>query len=123
MKFKGLKQFGKELSGIGRNKMLLISVIGVLMIPVMYSSMFLGAFWDPYGNLDKMPVAVVNADKGYEFNGEMMHIGDDFEAELKENEKFEWHFVSKGKPRREWKIIATIWPLRFLLISRRKQPL
>ncbi|OME82317.1 hypothetical protein BK120_15965 [Paenibacillus sp. FSL A5-0031] len=75
--------------------MLLISVIGVLMIPVMYSSMFLGAFWDPYGNLDKMPVAVVNADKGYEFNGEMMHIGDDFEAELKENEKFEWHFVSK----------------------------
>ncbi|MGO4183311.1 YhgE/Pip family protein [Paenibacillus sp. TAF43_2] len=95
MKFKGLKQFGKELSGIGRNKMLLISVIGVLMIPVMYSSMFLGAFWDPYGNLDKMPVAVVNADKGYEFNGEMMHIGDDFEAELKENEKFEWHFVSK----------------------------
>lgn len=97
MKFKGLKQFGKELSGIGRNKMLLISVIGVLMIPVMYSSMFLGAFWDPYGNLDKMPVAVVNADKGYEFNGEMMHIGDDFEAELKENEKFEWHFVSKGE--------------------------
>ncbi|MGO4347362.1 YhgE/Pip family protein [Paenibacillus sp. MCAF9] len=95
LKFKGLKQFGKELSGIGRNKMLLISVIGVLMIPVMYSSMFLGAFWDPYGNLDKMPVAVVNADKGYEFNGEMMHIGDDFEAELKENEKFEWHFVSK----------------------------
>lgn len=95
MKFKGLKQFGKELSGIGRNKMLLISVIGVLMIPVMYSSMFLGAFWDPYGNLDKMPVAVVNADKGYEFNGEMMHIGDDFEAELKGNEKLEWHFVSK----------------------------
>lgn len=97
MKFRGLKQFGEELSGIARNKMLLISVIGVLMIPVMYSSMFLGAFWDPYGHLDKMPVAVVNADKGYTFNDEMMHIGDDFEAELKENEKFEWHFVSKAE--------------------------
>jgi putative membrane protein len=95
LKFRGLKQFGEELSGIARNKMLLISVIGVLMIPVMYSSMFLGAFWDPYGHLEKMPVAIVNADKGYSFNDEMMHIGDDFEEELKENEKFEWHFVSK----------------------------
>jgi putative membrane protein len=96
LKFRGLKQFGEELSGIARNKMLLISVIGVLMIPVMYSSMFLGAFWDPYGHLDKMPVAVVNADKGYEYNDEMMHIGKDFEEELKENEKFEWHFVNKA---------------------------
>ncbi|WP_161601409.1 YhgE/Pip domain-containing protein [Paenibacillus luteus] len=95
MKFSGFKQFGQELSGIARNKMLLISVIGVMMIPVMYSSMFLGAFWDPYGNLDKMPVAVVNADTGYKYNDEMMHIGDDFEEQLKENEKFEWHFVSK----------------------------
>lgn len=95
MKFRGLKQFGEELSGIVRNKMLLISVIGVLMIPVMYSSMFLGAFWDPYGHLDKMPVAIANADKGYVYNDEMMHIGDDFEEQLKENEKFEWHFVSK----------------------------
>ncbi|WP_169507551.1 YhgE/Pip domain-containing protein [Paenibacillus harenae] len=95
MKFKGFKQFGAELSGIARNKMLLISVIGVLLIPVMYSSMFLGAFWDPYGHLNKMPVAVVNADKGYLYNEEMMHIGDDFEEQLKENEEFEWHFVNK----------------------------
>ncbi|OMF20484.1 hypothetical protein BK133_29120 [Paenibacillus sp. FSL H8-0548] len=80
---------------MARNKLLLISVIGVLMIPVMYSAMFLGAFWDPYGNLSKMPVAVVNADAGFEYNDEMMHIGDDFEEQLKEADSFEWHFVSK----------------------------
>lgn len=97
MKFRGFKQFGAELSGIARNKMLLISVIGVLMIPVMYSSMFLGAFWDPYGHLNNMPVAVVNADEGYEYNDKMMHVGDDFEEQLKDNEKFEWHFVSKDE--------------------------
>ncbi|WP_337104273.1 YhgE/Pip domain-containing protein [Paenibacillus sp. YIM B09110] len=95
MKWFGLKQFGKELSGIGKNKMLLISIAGVMVIPVMYSSMFISAFWDPYGNLDKMPVAVVNADEGYTYNEETLHIGDDFTEELKENEKFEWHFVSK----------------------------
>ncbi|MCA0756520.1 YhgE/Pip domain-containing protein [Paenibacillus sp. N4] len=95
MKFRGFKQFGEELSGIARNKKLLVSVTGVLMIPVMYSSMFLGAFWDPYGHLDNMPVAIVNADEGYEANGKTMHIGDDFAEELKENEAFDWHFVSK----------------------------
>ncbi|MBD2871310.1 YhgE/Pip family protein, partial [Paenibacillus arenilitoris] len=95
MKFRGIKQFGAELSGIARNKMLLVSVVGVLMIPVMYSSMFLCAFWDPYGHLDKMPVAVVNADAGYVYKEETMHIGDDFEEQLKENKAFDWHFVSK----------------------------
>ncbi|MDQ0114709.1 YhgE/Pip domain-containing protein [Paenibacillus harenae] len=95
MKWSGLKQFGKELSGIGKNKMLLISIVGVMVIPVMYSAMFISAFWDPYGHLDKMPVAVVNADKGYTFNDETLHIGDDFTEQLKENEKFEWHFISK----------------------------
>ncbi|WP_186447345.1 YhgE/Pip domain-containing protein, partial [Bacillus paralicheniformis] len=43
------------------NKKLLISVIGVLFIPLIYSSIFLAAYWDPYGNVDQLPVAVVNS--------------------------------------------------------------
>jgi len=37
------------------NKKLLISVIGVLFIPLIYSSIFLAAYWDPYGNVDQLP--------------------------------------------------------------------
>jgi putative membrane protein len=96
MKFNGMKQFGRELRGIGRNRMLLVSVVGVLMIPVMYSSMFLGAFWDPYGHLDKMPIAIVNEDTGYTFEGEALHVGDDLVTELKENPKFDWQFVDRA---------------------------
>ncbi|RIX60212.1 YhgE/Pip domain-containing protein [Paenibacillus nanensis] len=95
MKLKGIKQFGKELSAIGRNKKLLIPIIGVLTIPVMYSSMFLGAFWDPYGNLEKLPVAVVNSDEGTVFQDEQMHIGQDFVEQLKEEPKFDWAFVTE----------------------------
>lgn len=95
MKLKGIKQFGKELSAIGRNKKVLISVIGVLTIPVLYSAMFLGAFWDPYGNLEKLPVAVVNSDEGTVFQGEQMHIGQDFVEQLKEDPKFDWAFVTE----------------------------
>lgn len=95
--FKGIKQFGKELAAIGRNPKVLIPVIAVIMIPVLYSALFLGAFWDPYGRLDELPVAIVNADKGAEFGGQTLHIGEDFEKQLKDNKQFDWKFVSKDE--------------------------
>nr|WP_262372687.1 hypothetical protein [Sutcliffiella horikoshii] len=48
------------------NKKFLIPVIAVLLIPLLYSGMFLWAFWDPYEKLDELPVAVVNMDEGAE---------------------------------------------------------
>ncbi|MBP1994057.1 YhgE/Pip domain-containing protein [Paenibacillus eucommiae] len=92
---KFLKQFGSELSSIGRNRKILISVIAVLLVPVLYTAMFLGAFWDPYDRLQDLPVAIVNADKGTEFNGTELHIGDDFVEKLKDNPQFDWAFVTK----------------------------
>jgi putative membrane protein len=92
---KGLTQYFKELTTIGRNPKLLIPVIGILMIPIMYSGMFLGAFWNPYGHLDQLPVAVVNSDKGAQYEGKPLHIGQDFIDKLKENENFKYSFVSK----------------------------
>ncbi|NPC92095.1 YhgE/Pip domain-containing protein [Bacillus sp. WMMC1349] len=79
------------------NKKLLISVIGVLFIPLIYSSVFLAAYWDPYGNVDQLPVAVVNADKGTTYEGKDLHIGDDLVKKMKEDKKFDWHFTSKDE--------------------------
>jgi len=94
---KGIKQYFKEMAAIGRNPKLLIPVIGILMIPVMYSGMFLGAFWDPYGHMDSLPVAVVNSDKGTTYEGETMHIGQDFVEKLQENKTFDFRFVDKNE--------------------------
>ncbi|RKP47329.1 YhgE/Pip domain-containing protein [Cohnella endophytica] len=96
----GLKQFWKEISTIGRRPKLLIPMVGILMIPVMYSGMFLGAFWDPYSHLDKLPVAVVNSDQGSEHEGEALHIGNDFVAKLKEDGSFAYRFVSESEARK-----------------------
>ncbi len=95
MKWNGFKQFGREILAILRNKKVFIPVIAVIMVPVMYSAMFLGAFWDPYAKMDQLPVAVVNNDTGTEFQGKSLHIGDDFVDKLKENRKFDWAFISK----------------------------
>lgn len=89
----GLRSFGKEIGSLIRSKKMLISVIGVLFIPIMYSGMFVGAFWDPYGKLDKLPVAVVNEDKGATLEGKTLAVGDDLVERLKDNDQFRWLFV------------------------------
>lgn len=87
--------FLKELKEIGRNRMLRVSVIAVMLIPLLYSGVFLWAFWDPYGHLDQLPVAVVNSDKGADFEGESLHIGDELQEELEKSKDFDFHIVSK----------------------------
>ncbi|WP_226682598.1 YhgE/Pip domain-containing protein [Sutcliffiella horikoshii] len=77
------------------NKKILIPVIAVLLIPLLYSGMFLWAFWDPYEKLDELPVAVVNLDEGAEYEGEPLTIGKDLQENLKKNDGFKWEFVSK----------------------------
>ncbi|MFC4809836.1 YhgE/Pip domain-containing protein, partial [Paenibacillus sp. GCM10023250] len=89
----GLSLFGKEMGRIFRSPKLLIPIIGILFIPIMYSGMLIGAFWDPYGKLDRMPVAVVNADAGADFQGKPLAVGQNLVDELKTNQTFHWTFV------------------------------
>jgi putative membrane protein len=84
-----------EFKAIFRNKKLLIPILAVLFVPVLYSGMFLWAFWDPYEQLDDLPVAVVNSDRGANYDGEDLHIGSDLVEKLKDSEQFDFHFVNK----------------------------
>ena len=46
-------------------------VLGVvLLIPFIYSFFYLKAYWNPYGkgNMDNLPIAIVNQDKRKRFN-------------------------------------------------------
>lgn len=55
MSFKDSKRF--------RAIMRVVMLAGVIILPIIYSLVYLGAFWDPYSQFDKMPVALVNNDK------------------------------------------------------------
>ncbi|AEW04428.1 YhgE/Pip C-terminal domain protein [Sulfobacillus acidophilus DSM 10332] len=43
---------------------LVISLGAIAVVPLLYSSTYLAAFWNPYGQVDRIPVAVVNQDQG-----------------------------------------------------------
>ncbi len=47
----------------------MISLAAILFVPIIYAGMFLWSFWDPYGKLDKVPVAIVNQDVGAKVEG------------------------------------------------------
>lgn len=52
-------------------------IVGVIVIPLLYSYFYLDAFWDPYNRLSETPVAVVSEDKGAVVNGTYRNLGDE----------------------------------------------
>lgn len=74
-------------------KMGVLTLIGMICIPLLYNMFFLSSYWDPYGRLSKLPVAVINQDAGTDLQGTRLDIGTDFVKELKEEKSFNWFFV------------------------------
>lgn len=72
-------------------------VIGVLIIPLAYSLLYLGAFWDPYDKMEEIPVAIVNLDEGAEIDGVVRNLGDDMEANLKDSGELKFTVTSAKK--------------------------
>ncbi|WP_002150016.1 YhgE/Pip domain-containing protein [Bacillus cereus] len=90
----------KEFIEIIKNKKILIPIIAVLFVPILYAGMFLWAFWDPYEQLDDLPVAVVNLDKGAVFDGKPIEVGKGLVDNLKDNKSFKWEFVSEKEAKK-----------------------
>jgi putative membrane protein len=87
--------FLAELKNIFSNRKVLIPILAVAFVPVLYAGMFLWAFWDPYDHMSDLPVAIVNQDKGAEFEGENLELGNELVDKLKESETFKFSMVSK----------------------------
>lgn len=97
------KVLGKELSKLKENKGVLFSVIGVLLIPLVYAAILLSAKWGPYDHLDNLPVAFVNNDAGAISDGKEINAGNELVAELKESKALGWSFVTMEEAKKGMK--------------------
>lgn len=70
------------------------------MLPLLYGALYLWSFWDPYGRLDKIPVALVNDDKGATADGKKITAGDDITKGLHDSKTFDWQEVSAAEARK-----------------------
>lgn len=87
----------KEFQKIWANKLLFVTVIVAMCLPILYASIFLKSIWDPYGRINHLPVAVVNLDQPTTLEGNKVDVGDKLVKELKSNDDLDWHFVSAKK--------------------------
>ncbi|WP_327171079.1 YhgE/Pip domain-containing protein [Streptomyces sp. NBC_00656] len=86
-----------ELRRFGRGKLPRAALAALLLLPLLYGALYLWSFWDPYGRLDRIPVALVNDDKGATAAGKRIEAGDEITGKLLDSKVFEWHEVSAAE--------------------------
>lgn len=86
-----------EWKNIAKSTWLKIVLCAIMIIPMIYACVFLGSMWDPYGQTDQLPVAVVNKDKEVEYNDSTMDIGKQLSDKLSKNDSMDFNIVSSTK--------------------------
>ena len=86
-----------EWKNIAKSTWLKIVLCAIMIIPMIYACVFLGSMWDPYGQTDQLPVAVVNNDKEVEYNDSTMDIGKQLSDKLAKNDSMDFNIVSSSK--------------------------
>lgn len=81
-----------ELKRFGRGRLPRVAMVAVLLLPLLYGALYLWSFWDPYGRLDRLPVALVNADEG--------STGGTIVSGLKDSATFDWQETSAAEAAR-----------------------
>ncbi len=69
------------------------ALAALMLIPLLYSGMYLWSFWDPFDRMEHLPVALVNADEGAEVDDEEVNAGDELSDTLLERGDLDWHLV------------------------------
>lgn len=84
-----------ELKSLWKNKLLIVIVLAIILIPSIYAGFFLSSMWDPYGDLEYLPVAVVNKDKPVTYQGKELAVGDTLAENLEENDSMAFNLVDE----------------------------
>ena len=74
-------------------------ILALCILPSLYAWFNIKASWDPYGQqaTSQIKIGVINNDKGTEFNGKLINIGDQVVDQLKENDLMGWQFVDEAE--------------------------
>ncbi|WP_296877178.1 YhgE/Pip domain-containing protein, partial [Thomasclavelia sp.] len=85
----------QEWQNIFHNTWLKVVLAAIIAIPSIYACVFLGSMWDPYGNTEEIPVAVVNLDEAITYQQQTLNVGKELVNNLKENQAMNFQFVDK----------------------------
>lgn len=89
----------EEWNSIWHSKWLKVVLVAIMVIPAIYSGVFLGSMWDPYGNTKDIPVAVVNQDEPVTYETTVLNIGKDLTTELSKQTSMNFQLVDEETAR------------------------
>lgn len=85
---------GTDLKKYSRGLLPRIALITIILMPLLYGAMYLWAFWNPFAEVNKVPVALVNEDRGASAQGQKLEAGDQVAAALKASGQLDLHEMS-----------------------------
>jgi putative membrane protein len=91
--------FGSEIKRFGRSRMTRAAIVVLMLLPLVYGALYLWAYWDPFGHVNKMPVALVNSDRGAVVSGQQINAGAEIAKSLTADHSLDWHVVDPGEAR------------------------
>lgn len=86
---------GSDFKRYYRGRMPRLALVVIILMPLLYGALYLWAFWNPFDAVNKLPVAIVNLDKGAEVEGEKLAAGDETVTALIESKQLDLHVTSE----------------------------
>lgn len=90
---------GSEIKRFGRSRLTRVAIVVLMLLPLVYGALYLWAFWDPFGHTNKMPVALVNSDRGAVVSGQQFNAGAEIAKSLTADGGLDWHVVDLPEAR------------------------
>ncbi len=89
--------FVDDIKRIRSNAITAIVILGLVLLPSLFSWYNIIACWDVFSNTDQLSVAVANSDEGYESSlvHVNMNIGEKVLSALRENDQVNWVFTDE----------------------------
>jgi putative membrane protein len=85
---------GTDLKRYSRGTMPRVALLTIVALPLLYGAMYLWAFWNPFAAIDKVPVALVNEDRGATAEGNQLQAGDQVAEALLNSGQLDLHEMS-----------------------------
>ncbi|WP_024795708.1 YhgE/Pip domain-containing protein [Tomitella biformata] len=85
---------GTELRRFKKGKMPKIALLAIVLMPLLYGAMYLWAFWNPFGQVQHLPIALVNNDRGAVVEGTALNAGTEITDQLLAGGDLDWQTVT-----------------------------
>jgi putative membrane protein len=93
--------FKTDIQLFSRFSRLKLAVFAIAVVPAIYALIYLSSVWDPNAKTNALPVAIVNLDEGFNYQGRAVNVGSELTAGLIKSGTFGFRALSDAKEARQ----------------------